>query len=53
MKFITDTVEQHKATLQEDSPRDFIDVYLTEIRRSTDPSSPFFGEAGGYPKLHE
>lgn len=35
-------VEDHKKNLKEDV-NDFIDVYLTEVNKTTDPNSPFYG----------
>ncbi|ODN01944.1 Farnesoate epoxidase [Orchesella cincta] len=47
-EFVSKTIQEHKNTFQEDSPRDFIDVYLKEIKSTTDPSSSFHGaEAAG------
>ena len=40
-------VEQHKETIQGDSFRDFIDVYLAETQRTTDPESVFYKQEGG------
>lgn len=44
---IQEIVEQHKETLQEDSSRDFIEVYLKEIQATKDPSSCFYKKEGG------
>ncbi|CAL8142838.1 unnamed protein product [Orchesella dallaii] len=44
-EFVGNTIQEHKNTFQEDSPRDFIDVYLNEIKSTTDPSSSFHGVA--------
>lgn len=38
------TVEDHKKTFQEDNLRDFMDVYIAEMRKTTDPSSMFYGD---------
>lgn len=41
-------VDEHKATLVPDAPRDFIDVYLNEMEEQKQtPSSTFYGEQGG------
>lgn len=46
-EIIQEIVEQHKETLQEDSFRDFIDVYLAEIQATTDSESVFYKQEGG------
>ena len=33
----TSTIEEHEKDLQEDNPRDLIDVYLTQMKISSDP----------------
>jgi cytochrome P450 len=43
---IGEVIKQHEETLQEDSPRDFVDVYLTEMRKTTDVHSTFYKEEG-------
>ncbi|ODN01945.1 Farnesoate epoxidase [Orchesella cincta] len=47
VEFVSETIKQHQATYQEDSPRDFIDAYLAEIKSTTDPQSSFYGKAAG------
>ncbi|ODN00908.1 Cytochrome P450 2J5 [Orchesella cincta] len=42
--FVSKTIKEHKETVQEESPRDFIDVYLNEIKRTADVTSSFHGE---------
>ena len=39
-------VAEHKATVDHDHPRDFMDVYLSEISQTTDPGSSFYGKKG-------
>ena len=44
---IVEHVNNHRREQSEsDSPRDFIDVYLKEIKSTTDPSSSFYKDAG-------
>jgi hypothetical protein len=43
----TGAVEEHKSTYSEDYQRDFIDVFLKEIKECKDTDSAFFGELGG------
>lgn len=46
-QFVQKAIDEHMRTFQEDAPpRDFIDVYLQEIRKTTDPNSSFYGEEG-------
>jgi len=40
-------IKEHKATLQDTFMRDFLDVYLQEIRKTTNPSSTFHPKTGG------
>jgi cytochrome P450 family 2 subfamily J len=46
LEFLRKPIEQHKATFQPGQPRDFIDVYLEEMRNSKDPNSSFYKEKG-------
>ena len=39
-------IKEHEATLDPDNPRDYIDMFLLEISRTTDPSSVFYGSVG-------
>ncbi|CAG7836820.1 unnamed protein product [Allacma fusca] len=50
-KLIRETIDEHKATLQEDAPRDFIDAFLIESNKTTDVNSSFYQE-DGYLGLH-
>jgi methyl farnesoate epoxidase/farnesoate epoxidase len=45
-KLIGESVSFHQETIQEDSPRDFLDVYLNEVKKTKDPNSSFHGEDG-------
>ncbi|CAG7836818.1 unnamed protein product [Allacma fusca] len=45
-KLIGETIKSHQETVQEDSPRDFLDVYLNEVKKTKDPQSSFHGEDG-------
>lgn len=44
LKFFEAPVKDHKDTFQEGIFRDFIDVYLSEMKKTTDPTSHFYGE---------
>ena len=48
LKAIFDNVvaEHENNPVDEKSPRDFIDNYMTEIKNTTDPNSSFYKEAG-------
>lgn len=47
MNFVGAAIEEHQKAFQKDSEaRDFIDVYLAEMERTTDPHSSFFKEEG-------
>ncbi|ODM92838.1 Cytochrome P450 2J5 [Orchesella cincta] len=41
--FLEGSVNQHKRDLKEENLKDFIDVYLAEVRKTTDEKSPFYG----------
>jgi hypothetical protein len=42
-----DTIKEHEADpVDDEHPRDIIDVYLSAIRRTEDSNSSFHGEAG-------
>ncbi|CAG7734636.1 unnamed protein product, partial [Allacma fusca] len=46
---ITDPLKEHREEFTPDrkeNPRDFIDAYLGEIERTTDPNSTFYGNLG-------
>lgn len=39
-----ENLKERKRTFQEDTIRDFIDVYLAEMKKTTDPNSVFYGD---------
>nr|AKH03508.1 cytochrome P450 3075A2 [Paracyclopina nana] len=44
--FILPYVKAHKASVDADNVRDFMDLFLLEIQKSTDPTSSFYGKNG-------
>jgi len=40
-------IQEHKNTLQEDAARDFVDIYLQEIKKTTKPTSSFNPKSAG------
>jgi len=46
VSFMTDSIQAHKKTFQDNSARDFIDVDLAEIKRTADPSASFYDKGG-------
>ena len=47
LKFFEDAVKEHEDNpADEHHPRDFIDVYFNEIKKTTNPESSFYGAAG-------
>jgi cytochrome P450 len=44
LKLFEAPVQHHKETYQEGIFRDFIDVFLAEVKKTTDPTSHFYGE---------
>jgi len=46
-KLFEETIHEHQRTISEGHPRDFIDVYLQEVKKTDDPSSSFHKSAGG------
>ncbi len=42
-----ENIEEHKASVQDGDARDFLDVCLQEIRKTTDMESVFYGEEAG------
>ena len=45
-------VEERLKTFQDDNMRDFTDVYLAEMKKATDPSSPFYGDRAKKHLIH-
>ncbi|CAL8133539.1 unnamed protein product [Orchesella dallaii] len=41
--FLEGTVKEHKESLQEENLKDFIDVYLAEMKKAKDETSHFYG----------
>lgn len=51
-KMLRETIDEHERTLpDEDNPRDFIDAYLHEIKRTVEEDSSFYKEAGSKENL--
>lgn len=47
LKIFKDAVQNHiNNPADEKSPRDFIDVYINEVKKTTDPSSSFYKDKG-------
>ena len=47
LEFIEKSIVDHENTFQEDQiPRDYIDMFLKEMKNTTDPESSFYGEMG-------
>ncbi|ODM87100.1 Cytochrome P450 2J5 [Orchesella cincta] len=44
--FLEGTVKEHKEQFHEGNLKDFIDVYLAEVRKTTDEKSYFYGQLG-------
>jgi len=44
--FIEQGIKEHEESFNPNELRDYIDVYLAEMRESKDPESSFHGEAG-------
>ncbi|ODM89491.1 Methyl farnesoate epoxidase [Orchesella cincta] len=44
--FLEGTVKEHKEQFHEGNLKDFIDVYLAEVRKTTDKKSYFYGQLG-------
>ena len=51
--FIIPKIEEHKRTYNEDNHRDFLDLMLSEIKRTTDPLSSFYGKTGEYSIIND
>ena len=45
-KLIRPFIDEHMETVDHDSPRDYMDIYLTNIQNTTDPNSSFHGKRG-------
>ena len=44
-QFFRETIREHKETITEGQPRDFIDTYLEEVSKTKDPASSFYPNA--------
>ena len=45
-------VEEHKSTFDEDNPRDMMDLFLNEIKKTSDTESSFFQERGHFAMMN-
>ena len=43
-QYFRETIQEHRKTMEEGNPRDFIDTYLDEINKTTDPTSSFYAK---------
>ena len=39
-------INEHKESLDSENPRDFMDVYLSQVENTKDPNSSFHGKRG-------
>ena len=51
--FIEPYLAEHKQTLDESNVRDFMDLFLHEIQKTTDPKSSFYGARGEMALLND
>ena len=49
---LEEQVETHKATSDDDSARDMMDLYLNQIKETEDPDSSFFQERGHFAMIN-
>jgi len=47
LEFLDKPITAHKETHVPGKARDFLDVYLDEIKKTTDEASSFYGTVGG------
>jgi len=52
LELIRKNVDEHEQTIDHNEPRDFTDKTLTEISKTSDPSSSFHGESGRLNLVH-
>ena len=45
-EFVEKSIKEHLDTFNAEDLRDFIDVYIAEMNKETDPESSFFGDNG-------
>ena len=49
---LKEQVDEHKLTVDEDNPRDMMDLFLNEIKNTTDPESSFYQERGHFAMMN-
>ena len=47
-KLFNDTIKEHEKTLQDGHPRDYIDAFLQEVKKTEDPNSSFHKSKSGF-----
>jgi len=48
---IKQCIQDHKDSFDDSNHRDFIDVFISQWKKTKDPKSSFYGEEGGIKKL--
>ena len=43
---VAPSMNEHKKSMDSENPRDFMDVYLTQVKNTSDPNSSFHGKKG-------
>ena len=43
---IAPSMDEHKKSMDSENPRDFMDVYLTQVKNTNDTNSSFHGKKG-------
>ena len=43
---VAPAMNEHKKSMDSENPRDFMDVYLTQVKNTSDPNSSFHGKKG-------
>ena len=43
---VAPAMNEHKKSMDSENPRDFMDVYLTQVKNTCDPNSSFHGKKG-------
>ena len=43
---IAPSMDEHKKSMDSENPRDFMDVYLTQVKNTSDTNSSFHGKKG-------
>merc|ERR1712203_243516 len=49
---LQEQLEKHKCTIDEDNPRDMMDLFLNEIKKTNDSESSFFQERGHFAMMN-